>query len=74
MQPSVTGAQFQQLSSTLLRVKTAILNFTALIDSLHSFLETVYDLVGARKKRDASKVVLLALGWGKNEDKAIHCC
>lgn len=72
MKPSVTGSQLQQFVCDLQWEKTAIPYFTAMIEPLHRYMETVYDRAGSRTKRGLSKVLLSAFDWGKNEIEAFH--
>ena len=70
MQLPTNGAHLQQFVCALQWVKTAIPNFTALVEPLHRFLENVYKVANARTKRSVSKILLSAVGWGEKESSA----
>lgn len=69
-----TGCQLQQFVCALQWVKTAIPNFTMIVEPLHLFMKTVYDRAGVRTKRGVSKVLLSPLGWSEKEKAAFHNC
>lgn len=55
-------------------MKTAIQNFSVLIEPRHIFLEHFCDKAGARTKWGISNILRSALGSGKKEDDAFFRC
>ena len=74
MQLPTNGAHLPQFVCAQQWVKTAIPNFTALVEPLHRFLENVYKVANARTKRSVSKILLSTVGWGEKESSAFNRC
>ena len=74
MQLPTNGAHLQQFVCALQWVKTAIHNFTALVEPLHRFLENVYKVANGRTNRGVSKILLSAVGSGEKESSVFNRC
>ena len=69
-----TAADLQQFLCAMQWLKQAIPNFIELIHPLHKLLEAIFQRLGKRTKRSASRVALSSLGWDVNHDHAFKAC
>ncbi len=74
MEERTYGAHLQQVLCALQCVKTAIPNFSSLINTLNEFMELVYTAAGQRRKRSVARIQLSLLNRGERETAAFESC
>jgi hypothetical protein len=72
--PPITGQELQQFICALNWMRQSLPAFNKLTQPLALMMERVYELAGGRKKTQVRKVMLLAAGWGPEQDACLEQC
>lgn len=74
MQTPENGQQLQQFLCAFQWVKSALPEFSNLIEPLHLFMETVHDANTSRKRTAVARIQLRSVGWGEEHDDTFNRC
>lgn len=69
-----TGSELQQFVCAMQWMRSGIPSFSSVIGPLQSFMEKVYGTVKKRTRRAVTKVSLVSLGWGTEQEKVFQDC